>query len=175
MPESVDGYVLTMLAIREYLMNYFKESCIESVVSSTNVRLHDAPVNHQYQYQRELRNINNPSFLKIDNVPIALLSKTPDVITLHEHVLERSRALRRVREGILSVMKDYLKGVKVVWDNPKDLEVYAAKRAEGDILRHTTLRNGQQDYTVNFDYADLSRTAYEQITGTNTVQWDIRP
>lgn len=111
------GIDLTTMAIRENLMQYFKGSCIDSVIAQTNVGM--ASVNHithRYQYQREEFRRLNPQAIYIGQEMFMRLERPAKAI-LYMNQFNRSPELTEVGNRLKTFFNDYLIGVEVTEDN----------------------------------------------------------
>jgi hypothetical protein len=115
-PSKIDGLETTMMAIREYLMTYYKGTCIESIVGENNVRLRQEHIGTRElrAYQRNLSAQKNLKRLTIGDTTIATLQEVPCILTLHNTTLYRSPELREIRLKTLKFMGQYLRGVRII-------------------------------------------------------------
>lgn len=112
MGQPTDGIDITLLSIRETLMEYFKGSCVQKVTSNSNVRLNIMQISEATP-QRWWRSFESPCLLLLSEVPIATLGKNPDTITFHVDVVRRSPQLRQIRGRLDKFLSEYLPGVAI--------------------------------------------------------------
>lgn len=114
---SIDEDVnLTVMALREKLMEYFKGGCVESVVYCDKIavlNLENYQPRGDYQYQRRALIAKKPRLVMLSKVPLFSMAKVPDTVTFHEQVLNRSVELQQVYAGLGEFMQKYLPGVQV--------------------------------------------------------------
>ena len=103
----------TVMAIREELMNYFKGGCVQTMVQNSPVQFSRIEGRTRYQYEREEIRNKQPRIVNLGNAPIMTVQKSPDKVTLHAAVLNRSPQFRAIREGLEEFLDRYLIGVTV--------------------------------------------------------------
>lgn len=113
--DTSDGVAITVVAIREKLMEYFKGSCVKSVTKDSNVRLMELNIGARglSRAERWRLGYKRPMLLFIDNVPLATLGQEPDIITFHSSVMGRSKQLKDVHTHLKEFLTTYLPGVTV--------------------------------------------------------------
>lgn len=114
--KDTDNVAVTVMALREVLMEYFKGSCVQKMTKNSNVRLYDInqSTRGMTRAERWRLSFKQPSILLLDNVPLATLGKEPDTVTIHSSVTDRSKQLREIEEGLQKFLRTYLPGVRVV-------------------------------------------------------------
>lgn len=154
----------TIMAVREEIMRYYKDTCVERVTSNRNINrriLGDyMPGRPRYQYQREEQQRKDAQLLLIGQYPIAVLKKLPDHLLYLNHVLSMSPALEEVGKAMRNMMSKYLKGV-VTEDNVGN------KIAEGIVF--------QIPATVNDKELFVTEPYIEREGATNALDWMATP
>lgn len=110
------GIETTMMAIREYVMGYYKGTCIEKVTGDNNISLRSPYMleREPHAYQRQITKQKDIQYLQIADVLIATLQRMPLILTLHNTALHRSPELREIRLATLKFMHRYLRGVRII-------------------------------------------------------------
>lgn len=172
------GIEATMMAIREYLMAYYKGSCIEQLTGDNNVRLSpvymDLP--GRRMHQRTLAKQQNHQSLHINGVHIATLQEMPSNLTLHNTALFRSPELREIRLKTIKFMGQYLRGVRIIEKGSKRM----GKRDDSELVTQTKastwLAAGTVDYGYNMppdpDVQDIMRERLRQIVTEPAINLD---
>jgi hypothetical protein len=113
--EQADGVTVTVMALRELLMQYFKGSCVQEMTTNSNARLYELGQNQRglSRAERWRLSLKRPSILLLDNVPILSVGQEPDTVTMHVTVLNRSPQLKQVRKSLEKFLATYLPGVNV--------------------------------------------------------------
>ena len=131
MEASPDGVTATVMGIRDILMQYFKDGGM--VVQANNLWADTCYRYGNRRYERFLHDVTKPMNVFIhdqDNSHTLLtMQHSPDSITLHLGVLDRSKAMRGVKEGIEKFMAKYLRGVEVNTDTGGDKTAWRSDRA----------------------------------------------
>lgn len=111
------GTEATVMAIREYLMSYFKDGYTCYISERTNVTLHGNvhfdPERRTRNFERQVANLQVPRLLKIGNNTIMELQKKPDIIKMYNRTFNRSDEMKAIREGVDNFLNKFLKGVTV--------------------------------------------------------------
>jgi len=104
----------TVMAIRESLMEYFKGSCVERVITNSNVRLSSVSngTHGTFMYQRHYAAKENRCVLFIGSTPILTVRHLPDTVILHRSVLNRSREMREISGQIEEFLDEYLSAIE---------------------------------------------------------------
>lgn len=111
---DADSIEITMMGIREALMNYFKGTCIDYVTNQAGINLvsgYSSSYNFRYE-QRQRENQRFSILLLGDTVPIFAVQKAPDKIIYYTDVLNRSKQLRQAHQMIDEFMRRYLGAVE---------------------------------------------------------------
>lgn len=113
--QKTDSIGVTTIAIREVLMEYFKETCIQRMTKGGNVNLHELSTNRRglNREERWRMSFKRPCLLLLDEVPLATLGKDPDTLIIHSDVMNRSPQLKKVQTGMEKFMKTFLSEVKL--------------------------------------------------------------
>lgn len=114
------GIEITVMALRERIMDYFKGNCVESFVTCHEISMFNLSeqISSNYYYaRREARN-QQKTLLLLAGVPLLTLQHYPEQATFHIKVLRRSPELRQVEQELRQFFKQYLSGVEIV-DNAK--------------------------------------------------------
>lgn len=111
------GTEATIMAVREYLMSYFKNTTDCHVKDSTNISIGSnvqVPEDRRlHSYERHAIEMQSPRLLKIGRSNLMSLQKNPHKVVLYTRTLNRSEEMRAVREGIEKCLEKYLRGVEV--------------------------------------------------------------
>lgn len=108
---------LTVMAIREEIMQYFKGGCVEKLTQNTNVRLRRVHSDVNYNYERLEMDIHRPSRIWIGQVPIMSVESAPDKMTFHKVTLSRSKQFRRIMQELEEFASKYLQGVERIYED----------------------------------------------------------
>lgn len=114
---------LTLMAIREELMVYFKGDCIERLVESDSVRILEngySDSTRPYFFERRERELQNSSTLRLKGVAIAQLGHNPERLVFETDTMKRSPQLRKLRTEMEQFMGLYLGGVKIGESNANE-------------------------------------------------------
>lgn len=103
----------TVIAIRESLMSYFKDGCVESLVENSNISIIDTETRVKYRWERREHTIVSPCTLVIGNLSIANLTRKPGSLTFLKDRITRSPQLTEVYKQLQTFMGHYLPGVEV--------------------------------------------------------------
>jgi hypothetical protein len=106
-------FELTVMRIRERLMGYFKDHCVENFVVNPYIRWETIVGNRQYQYRREEADMQRKRVLYIGDIPLLEVQKQPNIVRLYSKTLTTSDILKQINGEINKVFHDYLPGVKV--------------------------------------------------------------
>jgi hypothetical protein len=104
----------TAMALRETIMEYFKGSCVERLVTSNNIRVTSIENGRaEFQYQRRHIEEQNRKLVSLSGVPLFSMHKMPDTLTFYEDTFKRSPQLRAVNAELSVFMDKYLIGVEI--------------------------------------------------------------
>lgn len=153
---------LTIMAIREILMQYFKGTCVEIMTSSANVQLIRDWSNQgtSHQYERLANEANNKCVLRCGGVKLFTLSSTPKKIVFYS-CLDRSPQLREVKKEIAEFMHDFLGAVDVSYIH-KDV----TEQDDSELMKLTILRDDEEE------------RAYQEMVNIRprmNAEWYARP
>lgn len=142
-----DNLEMTIMALREALMRYFKGNCLENFTRG-GVRLREIAVQPAaHRYQRDQQAARKFTYLCLGDVRLALLSEQPSNITLSKSILYRSPQLIEVRKELLKFMQKYLRGVKISETGRKT----TGQRDDSHLLMLAEIHHStRQDYTSVF-------------------------
>lgn len=161
----------TIMAIREEVMRYYKDTCIERVTSNRNVNrrylgdyINDRP---PYQYQRELRQRQDAQLLLIGQFPIAVLRKQPDQLMYVKHVLKMSPGLKQVDEGLHDLIERYLRGVVTSDNKGKTI-------AEGVVYQIPPFVSDKELFTTEPRVDNIDLPGFIRFEG-HALSWDADP
>lgn len=105
--------MLTTLAIREHLMEYYKGTCVDYRVHNDNLNFrnrNDEPT--EFQYQRRLNEMRRGMDFHFGGAHLAAMRKEPDEF-MFTQCWNRSPQFRAIRENLKLFFHTYLPGVKV--------------------------------------------------------------
>jgi hypothetical protein len=113
------GIQTAAVGIRENLMEYFKDSCVDRVSQHNDTYLRPANRETMYYFERRERDIAQENVLKIrhNDVTLARLRKEPDQITFYGKVITRTPEMTMLYAEVRTFIEKYLQGVKSVEDN----------------------------------------------------------
>lgn len=141
-----------IMAIREVLMEYFKGSCVDSVVSHDDIQVIPERSCEQRSYfflRREEEN-RDPTVLIMGEHRLLTMERQPAKLTLHVKNLDRNAQLRAVRAGVEDFMGKYLMGIPVA------LSTTATQR-----VRRSPMQVMYDEYVYHM----------QEAYGTTSVQW----
>lgn len=132
---------LTIMAIRESLMRYFKGTCVEDMTQSANVRLRKdwTTQGTSHQYERLALEANNKCVLYCGDLKLFTVSSAPKKIVFYS-CLDRSPQLREVKKEIAEFMHDFLGAVDVSYIH-KDV----TETDDSGLMKLTILRDKEQE------------------------------
>ena len=103
---------ITFLAVREELMQYFKDYCFDKLIARTNVSVRRTEGMYGHAYERRESENTRPSVLYIGDVPIASLKREPDSIIINRCIMNRSKELKAIMHKIDEFLNEFLRGVR---------------------------------------------------------------
>ncbi len=108
------GIEVTVVALREKIMGYFKGTCVESFVDSSYITMFDTSqaTRGYYADRREALN-QRKTIVLLSGVPLFTLQHYPEKVTFHTLVLRRSPELSQVEKELKKFFKEYLAGVEI--------------------------------------------------------------
>lgn len=142
---------LTIMNIRERLMDYFKGTCVERMTASGNVMLvKDYRISsEQHQYVRLAIQDENKHIMVIGHTKIFTLTNAPKKIVFYS-CLDRSPQLREVKKEIEQFMHDFLGGVEVSYIKRKQ-----AEKDDSELMKQTRLQENVPRERIS--YMEMSR------------------
>lgn len=109
-----DGVDVTVMAIREQLMLYFKGTCINRFSEiAVSVERDMSDEERQYQYQRRQNNLVAKSGLYFYGSMIMRLERHPNRVTFYTNVFTRSICMVEVQERVKQFLETYLGSVEL--------------------------------------------------------------
>ena len=117
--DTETGVKITVIAIREVLMDYFKDGCSQKMVEYSQVSVQPEPANVRYHFERDTENIRKRRKVLIGNAPIMRLERDPERVTLFTGILQRSPEFREIQGHIEKFMEKYLPGIELEVHNGK--------------------------------------------------------
>lgn len=114
MLKTEDYVEAIVMNLREILMEYFKGSCVDKLISTSIIkRVAVNPSNSgQYQYQREQARRAQEQRVYIRDVPIMNIQHSPDRVTFYTEILSRSKELRDIHRDVDKFLQEYLPAVE---------------------------------------------------------------
>lgn len=116
-----DAVNVGVMGVREYLLTYYKERCIDKVISNISnnfvrqldiVNLLTYQTRAEHEYQRREQAQDKPKLLRLAGLPILELHASPARIIFIEAVLTRSPQMKLFKEGITNFLDTYLPAVQ---------------------------------------------------------------
>lgn len=146
---------LTIMNIRERIMEYFKGTCVENMTVSGNVALvKDYRISSsQHQYERLNLASENRHVMLIGQTKVFTLTQAPKKVVFYS-CLDRSPQLRQVKEEITAFMHDFLGGVEVSYIKRKQEE-----KDDTELMKQTRLYEDRPMPRVSF--TQMSRMPIE--------------
>ena len=102
----------TIMAIREFLMEYFKGSCGDKLALPSSVTVKKFPTSGNFYYERRESENSQGKVISIKNVPVMRVQLSPDTIVLFSKTLSRSKQMREVRDKLEMFLDKYLQGIE---------------------------------------------------------------
>lgn len=130
---------LTIMNIRERLMEYYKGTCVENMTVSGNVVvLKDYRLmGTQHLYERQLLELENKHVMLIGRTKIFTLTNHPKKLVFYS-CLDRSPQLREVKKEVEQFMHDYLGGVEVSY-----IKRTVAEKDDTELMKQTRLQEDE--------------------------------
>jgi hypothetical protein len=159
--------MLTIMNIRERLMEYYKGTCVEHMTVSGNIAvIKDYNLlPSQHLYERQLLELENKRVMLIGRTKIFTLTNHPKKIVFYS-CLDRSPQLREVKKEIEQFMHDFLGGVEVSY-----IKRTVAEKDDSELMKQTRLQDPNDGYIIPPSIADYfirARPAVQWTTGLNT-------
>lgn len=161
---------LTIMNIRERLMDYFKGTCVERMTQSGNVMLvKDYRISSdQHQYVRLAIQDENKHIMVIGNTKVFTLTNAPKKIVFYS-CLDRSPQLREVKKEIERFMHDFLGGVEVSYIKRKQEE-----RDDSELMKQTRLQENMPVDRISGRVSHQRMREYFISTGPS-IMWTAEP
>lgn len=141
------------VAIRQILMNYFKDTSSNAVVNIENgLWIHYRDDRQRYRYQRQLREMHRPADIILVDTVLCELQRSPNTLQFMVHP-KRSPEMAYIIRSMKKVVHDYLPSVKVI-----DVAPEAQKGAVDDtgrfnaVLVTVRMPREEREYTVRPGY-----------------------
>ncbi len=106
----------TVMALREYLMEYFKEMRIDHFVNRGYIDITDVNERVRYRYEREQMARNGKKKYSLRGIELFTVQKEPMKITYCRATTKLDPAFKYLIEEVDSFMKEYLKVVERGYD-----------------------------------------------------------
>jgi len=182
------GVNMTLIALREKLMGYFKSNSIPTFNLTSTVRLPSIRVEdffgeelrgqgRLYNYQRTNYEIANPHRVKVGDTVIGQIRKEPNEISLYTRILNRSAQNQMIYEQLTDFFHKYLAGVTINTnkkagssDGSNDFQYYAALGREVE-ERYREGSAPEPRMESPFDTTNAN-DAYEAFVRRHTVQFN---
>lgn len=107
----------TVLALREILMYYFKDTAVDTVAQDTNVHIEEVPMlSMSHTYERRTHRMKRKCNVRIKSTTIITVERNPNVL-IFKTVLNRSPEFRAIKEQLTPFLERYLPAVEVRGSN----------------------------------------------------------
>lgn len=111
---SVDNVDMTVMAIRERMMQYFKGDTVHIGFDLEHFEYVRPETNSRYQYERRENELADTRIYTLNGVPIVTVSKHPNyTATLHMGAMSKFKQTERIAEELKRFFHDYLGSVDV--------------------------------------------------------------
>lgn len=157
--EQADPINITLIAIRELLMEYFKGDCIERVTDGGNVMIHFEQGHGRAG--RWYASFKRPGYLMLSDVVLARLGQEPDTIEF-QRVMARSPQLKAIHKGVNKFLKNYLPGVEVGYKKGDSVKLVDDEELMS--VAQPLLSNSEKELTPE-DILDTYSTRLRELSG----------
>lgn len=163
------GINTSVMAMREYLMSYFKGSCVREVSATINLSWSyiDRDDRSNHQYRRREHELANPMRLLFYNVPLLEVHKHPNTVTFYPAVLSRSPEYQEIDTRLKTFFGKYLSGVELKENNTRGRRVNSDGTGDNqqmlDLAKRYTAQEGVPDDVPEPNKLHLAQMTYAQL------------
>jgi hypothetical protein len=147
-----DDIQATIMALRQGLMQYFKGSAVDDVVRVNSLQWSSHNPHTQHRYQAEQNRFVNRLTVHLGHHPLLTVEHEPDSICLHLGTLDRSKVMRKIKQGIVSARNSYLTSVILSTDTVGNPQDWKGDKTLVTRPKYPPINRGAEDKTAIYSY-----------------------